>query len=1593
MKNLGKKLLSLMLTILMLSMMIPIGLAESEYDWDELLLFEKGFPSQVDDHEDCWECNALFMPFAAGQNASGRQIDFTDGLGKYYPATSWHKCTAFHARTYNASRFSRPGFTQIGWTNNAGITYWFSGSGNVDFTAGAPNVSGIYGRWFAVWQPTTATLAYNANGATSGSVPGTVTYSFNSSVLVANQNALARTGHTFHSWNTRADGAGTTFLPGSRITMNANYTLFAIWNPLAAITLSPNTLNLEVDETKTIVATLARMGDSISSITASQAGIVSWSINGRQIIITGLSEGTTTLTVTTAEGAVANCTIIVEDDGIITYRKEFPDENFRNYILDEIIGDGRTADDEISSADIAVMVGETELDISSLEIANLTGLKKYFTGLEILDVSDNLLEGSLDVSSIQLVFLDVSDNIALTELDCSNNLLAELVLFNNPALAILDCSFNQLEDLDLSGLAFNDDEDDNSDNDDGQVGDALTHLYCNNNLLEDLDVSNSPNLVVLDCSHNQLEDLDVSDNVELKELYCNDNDLEGLDLSDNNKLSKLYCFNNYMGDDPEESISEPEEKGLPSGSNFKYNNQKVDDEGDSNPINAVPPESDEPGSAEMPIEISSAAGLQLMVTNANPYYHYVLMDDIYLAESITGGEVHGILDGGGKSIILGAEVPGITPKGTTMFAVFAVAGNLTVTDLTVAWQGAAQSGTALLNNHGAIIDTVTKDRTVHLENIVSTARVSGGYNIGGLIGRVRVRSKVTIENCIIEHNVTGTRHNIGGLIGRVSNKSEVIIKNCEIYANVGVPVGVADSKTRNVGGMIGRVQGFSLVQIGAESEDARNIIAGNVTGVRNNVGGVIGSSSPMSIVMIEYCDVTGDVTGRHNVGGVIGRTWKAVIFRCSVSGDVTAKDDDKPNRRLKRAGGIAGRVSGSKRFPSMIRECEMLGDVFGSSTVGGIAGRVHRTTIIDCRQSEGSVTSFESNNAGGIAGRASYSHILRCYSDGDISATLRPIVRKKKTVYRDGKFAGGIVGYASTQTEIRACVSLNINVTANKNVGSISGKSLASSRKLSGNNGYLNVFGSSKASNSDRHITNPAVVTYATDEYENRLDIADLSLGHLIWNPSKSSPLNTSFDEVERKTLFNYYTPKSGYWDIDFDHKDSESVWIAFCDSSKSCSDCGNGKFAPYHYPILRMSGGGSERVELPDDVNKDRIRILIGATRTVGYTDSSGSLLHISSVTGVTTIISLEDYGTFLSITGEEEGEVKIFIGTSAGLIELTVEVVSPFISQMDWVSSSAAHGPIRSKNFNGNDIKIDDVLYANSVWTHPFPTTGWSEIAVNLDMLGCTWFEAYVGIDDEMRMGFFNDRQKDALDNVQLVFQLFDENDAPVGNPSPALTGFCPAYRLVADITGVTELKLRVWNVNDSWDGSAGWAVWGNARVYSNPRVTNTPIGDMSISVLSWDKFSDGAGHLTRPNFNILGGNLQIRKDSTSYNYYEKGIGMHTSTYLQVGTVVAFDIEGMGFTAFQSDVGMDFQAKDSKSLGHSEGHGVKFQVWVDGVLKEETGFLTSEDIAVPLNVPLGSDAKYLVLRILPNFNPLRPSYTGDYGWGNWGDAMLLTP
>ena len=298
-----------------------------------------------------------------------------------------------------------------------------------------------------------------------------------------------------------------------------------------SITVSPSSKTIKEGESFTASYTLTPSNATTTVKWTSDDKTIA-TVNESTGKVTGVKAGTTYINATTSNGKSAYCKVTVEGKGpeYVINATNFPDANFRAYLLGEYYGkDGKLTSDEISKITTIYVYNKNISSLKGIEyFTALTKLYCYNNQLSALDVSKNTALTELHCYNNQLSALDVSKNTALTELGCSDNQLSALDVSKNTALTYLSCSSNQLSALDVSKNT------------------ALTRLYCQNNQLSALDVSKNTALTHLYCQNNQLSALDASKNTALTQLSCEKNQLSALDVSKNTALTSLSCYDNQL---------------------------------------------------------------------------------------------------------------------------------------------------------------------------------------------------------------------------------------------------------------------------------------------------------------------------------------------------------------------------------------------------------------------------------------------------------------------------------------------------------------------------------------------------------------------------------------------------------------------------------------------------------------------------------------------------------------------------------------------------------------------------------------------------------------------------------------------------------------------------------------------------------------------------------------------------------------------------------------------------------------------------------------------------------------------------------------
>ena len=180
---------------------------------------------------------------------------------------------------------------------------------------------------------------------------------------------------------------------------------------------------------------------------------------------------------------------------------------------------------------IAVQSAGVTIDNTNFPDANFRTVVKKFDTNQDSSLSDTEIAAVKKINCSNKGITNLKGIEYFTSLNilwCTDNQLTALDVSENTALTKLNCCFNKLTSLDVSKNT------------------ALTILECNANRLTSLDVSKNTALISLSCVCNQLTSLDVSKNTALTKLNCSINKLTALDVSKNMALTELYCNDNQL---------------------------------------------------------------------------------------------------------------------------------------------------------------------------------------------------------------------------------------------------------------------------------------------------------------------------------------------------------------------------------------------------------------------------------------------------------------------------------------------------------------------------------------------------------------------------------------------------------------------------------------------------------------------------------------------------------------------------------------------------------------------------------------------------------------------------------------------------------------------------------------------------------------------------------------------------------------------------------------------------------------------------------------------------------------------------------------
>ena len=294
-----------------------------------------------------------------------------------------------------------------------------------------------------------------------------------------------------------------------------------------------------------------------------------------------------------------------------------------------------------------------------------------------------------------------------------------------------------------------------------------------------------------------------------------------------------------------------------------------------------------------------------------------------------------------------------------------------------------------------------------------------GYTVGS-----------TIKNVTIEASTIEGKEMVGGISGY---SDATTISGCSLTGSV--------KGSSRIGGFVGGA-GDNLTLTG----NTAKVI---VTGTGNSIGGFVGYNNADYRLVISGCKLDdGVIRGVNNVGGCCGENIgyhrnNNLISNTYIHASIFGADY---------VGGLCG-LSHNDGHTVNLNNCGFVGDIVGSSNVGGLVGKIYKTYNYsysdniqkcfaignitatggyvggligaDCGYNSqytnnlsdnyhsGPVTG--ANNVGGLVGYKLYGEISNCYAIGSVAGA---------------RYVGGLLGWQEIQTTIKKSVAINTRVTA-----------------------------------------------------------------------------------------------------------------------------------------------------------------------------------------------------------------------------------------------------------------------------------------------------------------------------------------------------------------------------------------------------------------------------------------------------------------------------------------------------------------------------------------------------------------------------------
>ena len=334
----------------------------------------------------------------------------------------------------------------------------------------------------------------------------------------------------------------------------------------------------------------------------------------------------------------------------------------------------------------------------------------------------------------------------------------------------------------------------------------------------------------------------------------------------------------------------------------------------------------------------------------------------------------------------------------------------------------ADSG-ADANNQGGVVGYAGGNSSIESCNTSGTIQFTGatsGSARGGIVGKLD--STGSVEECTNGAAVTNTlTNNTGGIAGALVNGS---ISGC---VNAGNVTGAAF-----VGGIVGDASSTAVICF---IESCRT--NATVSGTANCVGGIVGRA--LNGVVVNSCYAKGSVSGRYDVGGLIGlmqvnnagtgTLCRAYMYDCLANMNVTSTRNTNGDCRT---GGAVGTVQINQNQFVAIDNCGVLGvDLTASyAKVGGFVGWTNNSKTAERLVSRNCYTMVGivpgSANYGGFVGYAQDNGEL--HFDYYVAEDTNSNIASGVTTDNLSKTTASAIGSSSTCTTFNNNTSYQLEV-------------------------------------------------------------------------------------------------------------------------------------------------------------------------------------------------------------------------------------------------------------------------------------------------------------------------------------------------------------------------------------------------------------------------------------------------------------------------------------------------------------------------------------------------------------------------------------